>query len=61
MTRARQPAMALAIRRGDLERVALYLTIAMLRAFDAAPPGTVDDVLALLAEPRATGRNGAPS
>ncbi|MBF6601073.1 MAG: hypothetical protein IVW36_11240 [Dehalococcoidia bacterium] len=53
--------MALAIRRGDLERVALYLTIAMLRAFDAAPPGTVDDVLALLAEPRATGRNGAPS
>lgn len=61
MTRVRQSAMARAIRRGDLERVALYLVIATLRALDTAPRATVDDVLALLAEPSATGGEEAPA
>jgi hypothetical protein len=46
---ARQDAMAMAIRRREYERVALYLALAIARAARAAPPGTIDDVLALLA------------
>lgn len=47
---ARQPAMAQAIRRREYERVALYLALAALERARTSPPGTVDDVLALLDE-----------
>ena len=46
---ARTAAMRRAVRSGDLERVALYLALAILRAARETPPATIDDVLAVLA------------
>ena len=43
-------ALALAIEGGDWERASLLLLIALARAARAAPPGTIDDLLALLSE-----------
>jgi hypothetical protein len=42
--------MARALRRGEFERVALYLALAAMQAARAAPRATIDDVLALLDE-----------
>jgi hypothetical protein len=42
--------MARALRRGEFERVALYLALAAMQAARSAPRGTIDDVLALLDE-----------
>jgi hypothetical protein len=42
--------MVRALRRGEFERVALYLTLAAMQAARAAPQATIDDVLALLDE-----------
>ncbi|MHB8377057.1 MAG: hypothetical protein ACYDEB_08895 [Dehalococcoidia bacterium] len=44
----RSPAMARAVRRGEWERLALYLALAVAQAARAAPQATIDDVLALL-------------
>ena len=44
----RPTAMARAIEAREFERVALYLATALARAARTAPPGTIDDVLALL-------------
>ncbi len=49
-------ALAAAIRRDDWERVALYLALAVAVAARNAPPGTIDDVLAMLAEVQADAR-----
>lgn len=46
---ARTAAMRRAVRSGDLERIALYLALAILRAARETPPATIDDVLAVLA------------
>lgn len=46
----RSEAVASAIERGNAESVALCLLVALARALAAAPPGTIDDLLALLAE-----------
>ena len=46
MTRARP--LAAAIRRNEWERVALLLLLGMAEAARKAPPGTIDDVLAML-------------
>ncbi len=40
--------MARALRRGEYERVALYLALAAMQAARAASQATIDDVLALL-------------
>jgi hypothetical protein len=42
--------MVRALRRGEFERVALYLTLAAMQAARTAPQATIDDVLALLDE-----------
>jgi hypothetical protein len=47
---AGEAAMARALRRGEFERVALYLALAAMQAARTAPRATVDDVLALLDE-----------
>ena len=41
-------ALALAIERSDWERASLLLLLAVARAVRSAPPGTIDDVLALI-------------
>jgi hypothetical protein len=56
--RARSPkatALALAIERGEWERVSLYLLLGVAQAARAAPPGAIDDVIALLADEDAGG------
>lgn len=56
--RARSPdggALALAIERGEWERVSLYLLLGVAQAARAAPPGAIDDVIALLAAEDADG------
>jgi hypothetical protein len=47
-----------AVRRNDWERVALALLIALAAAARNAPPGTIDDLLALLSGEEA--RDDAP-
>jgi hypothetical protein len=47
-----------AVRRNDWERVALALLIALAAAARKAPPGTIDDLLALLSGEEA--RDDAP-
>ena len=42
--------LAAAIRRKDWERAALLLLIGLLEAARNAPPGTIDDVLAMLSD-----------
>ncbi len=42
--------LAIAIQRGEWERAALLLLLATAAVARAAPPGTVDDLLALLAD-----------
>jgi len=54
---SRQDPLAAAIRRREYERVALYLALAVARAARQAPPGTIDDVLALLARDRREARD----
>jgi hypothetical protein len=44
----RPNAMARAIKRNDFERVALALVLALAAAARTAPPGTIDDLLAML-------------
>lgn len=46
-------AMARAVRRGEWERLSLYLLLAFAAAADRAPAGTIDDLLALLADEEA--------
>jgi hypothetical protein len=41
-------ALALAIERSDWERASLLILLAVARAARSAPPGTIDDVLALI-------------
>jgi hypothetical protein len=48
-------AMRAAIRRNDMERVALRLLLALAEAARRLPPGTIDDVLALLSAEEAGG------
>jgi hypothetical protein len=43
-----EAAMRAAIRRGEMERVALRLLLGVAMAARTLPPGTIDDVLALL-------------
>ncbi len=43
-------ALALAIDRGEWERVSLYLLLGVAETARAASPGTIDDVIALLAD-----------
>jgi hypothetical protein len=50
MTRAQAGALERAVRRNEWERVALALLIALADAARRAPPGTIDDVLALLSD-----------
>jgi len=50
-----EAAMRAAIRRNELERVALYLLLGVARAARSVPPGTIDDVLALLSAEEAGG------
>lgn len=47
-------AMSRAVRNREWERLSLYLLIAVARTARAMPPGTVDDVLALLDSPEAS-------
>jgi len=42
-------ALAAAVRRDDWERTALLLLVALADALRNAPPGTIEDLLALLA------------
>ena len=44
----RPQALALAIERREWERVALLLLVAVARVAEAAPPGTIDELLSLL-------------
>ncbi len=55
-------AMARAVRRGEWERLSLYLALAVAQAARAAPQTTIDDVLALLsaAEEERRGDAGPP-
>jgi hypothetical protein len=46
-----EAAMRSAIRRGEMERVALRLLLGVAMAARTLPPGTIDDVLALLSRP----------
>ncbi|MEX2245739.1 MAG: hypothetical protein WEC75_03540 [Dehalococcoidia bacterium] len=48
MPSAGASALAIAIRRSDWERAALLLLIALAEAARSSPPGTVEDLLALL-------------
>ena len=41
-------ALAIAIERREWERVALLLLVAVARVAEAAPPGTIDELLSLL-------------
>ncbi len=41
-------ALALAIERSDWERASLLILIAVARVARSAPPGTIDDLLALM-------------
>jgi hypothetical protein len=43
-------ALAAAVRRSEWERVALLLLLGVAMAARKAPPGTIDDVLALLSD-----------
>jgi hypothetical protein len=43
-------ALTLALRRDDWERASLLLLIAVATVIRNAPPGTIDDVLALLSD-----------
>ncbi len=45
----RSTAMAAALRRGDWERVSVYLALAVLAAARTLPQASVDDLIALLA------------
>lgn len=45
----REGALTAAVRRRDWERVALYVLLGVAEAARTAPPGTIDDVIALLA------------
>jgi hypothetical protein len=45
----REGALAVAVRRDDWERAALLLLVALAHALRNAPPGTIEDLLALLA------------
>ncbi len=58
MTASRR-AMALAIERREWDRVALCLLLGVSIAARKAPPGTVDDLLALLAGEEPDARDGA--
>lgn len=49
----RSTAMALAVRRGEWERLSLYLLLAFAAAARRAPAGTIEDLLALLADEEA--------
>ena len=54
-------AMARAVRRGEWERLSLYLALAVAQAARTAPQTTIDDVLALLsAAEEARGDAGPP-
>jgi hypothetical protein len=50
-----EAAMREAIRRGEMERVALRLLLGVAMAARTLPPGTIDDVLALLSATEADG------
>ena len=53
--------MARAVRRGEWERLSLYLALAVAQAARSAPQATIDDVLALLsAAEEARGDAGPP-
>lgn len=52
-------ALALAVRRQEWERVALYLLLGVAAAARKAPPGAIDDVLDALAEMAEDKRGGA--
>ncbi len=53
-SRRRGGALAAALRRDDWERVALFVLLGIAEAARTAPPGAIDDVVALLAhEPEA--------
>jgi hypothetical protein len=42
--------LAAAIERNEWERVSLYLLLGVARALRSAPPGEIDDLIALLAD-----------
>lgn len=48
-------ALALAIERSDWERASLLLLLALARVARSAPPGTIDDLLALLSHTEEAG------
>lgn len=48
-SRRRPGALAAAVRRGEWERVALYVLLGVAETARAAPAGTIEDVVALLA------------
>jgi hypothetical protein len=47
-SRAQPGAVAIAIKRGDWERASLLLLIGIALAARRLPPGTIDDVLAII-------------
>ncbi len=51
----RPSALALAIERGEWERIALYLLLGVAQAARAAPAAAIDDLIALLADEDANG------